>query len=69
MYQIHVQNEHLINHNTKMLFLHFFFHPNAFITWKYKEKCIKKNNNNMKHLLFLNNIGWSLDVNNPKQDF
>ena len=25
MYQIHVQNEHLINHNTKMLFLHFFF--------------------------------------------
>ena len=28
----------------------------------------KNNNNNMKHLLFLNNIGWSLDVNNPKQD-
>ena len=37
---------------------------------KIQRKMYKKNNNNnMKHLLFLNNIGWSLDVNNPKQDF
>ena len=29
----------------------------------------KNNNNNMKHLLFLNNIGWSLDVNNLNRIF
>ena len=57
MYQIHVQNEHLINHNTKMFFLHF-FSPKCLYNVKMQRKMYKKNNNNnMKHLLFLNNIG------------